>query len=71
MRELAFWSRGSGPTVNALQPWAELFYVLDQNIRGGRKGGGAHGRKSWRERGGREEGSSDIPVMPLMIKPWS
>ena len=30
--------------------------------------GGVEGRKSGRERGGREEGSNDIPVMLLMIR---
>lgn len=48
---ISLWSRGSGPMVKALQPWAELFYVLDQDTRGVREGGRAEGRKG----GGAEE----------------
>lgn len=37
---------------------------------GGRVEGRMGGRAGGREEGGREGGSSDILMMPLMIKPW-
>ena len=56
--------------MGAEQPWVELFHVLDQDTGGVRESGRAEGRKSGREREGREVGRSDIAVMSLMIKPW-
>lgn len=61
---ISLWSRGSGPMVKALQPWAELFYVLDQDTRGVREGGRAEGWRGGRA-GGREEGGSEGVVIFL------
>lgn len=46
--------------VKALQPWAELFYVLDQDTRGVREGGRAEGWRGGRAGGGEEGGSEGV-----------